>query len=72
MNIDFNADGTARALYSEDIDLRVLGPLTIERASTVEFCERDQVWEVRLPNDGPVVHRNASRNECLEWERENL
>jgi hypothetical protein len=37
MTLNFAIDGTARCLYDEAIDLRTLGTLSIERASTVEF-----------------------------------
>lgn len=71
MKIDFNPDGTARCLYTEKIDLRQLGRLTVSRASNVEFNESKQEWEVK-DLDEKVLFTNSSRDICLGWESENL
>lgn len=76
--ISFNADGTAEALHTDEFPLAALGRLSMERASTVEFNEVSQWWEVRLvalPGDdvkflGPVVYSNPSRANCIQWERD--
>lgn len=69
--IVFNVDGSARALHSDMIPLGEIGRLKIERASTIEFNEDSQLWEVKLPG-GEVVFTDASRQECLDWEHLNL
>ena len=75
--ITFFPDGTARALHPEAVPLHELGPLTIRRASTVDFNPETHKWEVRLTVpacpcckiEGEVQFSNASRQACLEWER---
>lgn len=67
----FNADGTARGLYTDLIPLAEIGQLAIERASTIEFNHASQQWEVRSPG-GELLFANASRQLCLDWEHANL
>jgi hypothetical protein len=69
------ADGrTATGLHTDAFPLDALGRQHMERASTIEFNETTQQWEVRLPpRFGPLVYvlfTNASRERCLDWERE--
>jgi hypothetical protein len=71
--ITFAADGTARCLWTEAVPLQELGRLDLHRASQVEFNPSQQVWEVRLTsNPDAVAFSHASRETCLEWEREAL
>jgi hypothetical protein len=71
--ITFAADGTARCLWTEAVPLQELGVLDVQRASRVEFDPSKQEWEVRLAsNPGEVAFSHASRETCLEWEREAL
>lgn len=70
MKITFRPDGTVRCLYSELIDLQQLGRLKIQRASSIEFDENQQRWQVRINN--LVAFSSPSRQECLEWEQTNL
>jgi hypothetical protein len=73
MNINFNANGTATCLWAEDIDLLAIGKVTgVQRASVIEFNLDTQQWDVRLPDGRDVLHSNASREACIEWERNNL
>lgn len=61
-------DGSARALYSETIDLAALGSLAIRRASAVEPDDRGQ-WTVDLgPVAGPLLGPFARRSEALAAE----
>jgi len=71
LNITFQSDGTATALWSEEIDLRELGTVTVNRASNVEFDANTQEWVV-FDLAGKELHREASRNACLIWEQDNL
>lgn len=64
-------DGTGQALYDEKIDLNVLGPLHIERATIIEFDDRTQCWRVDDPN-GKRLFQHASRQVCLNWERKHF
>ncbi len=63
------SDGLVEGLYTEAIDLAAIGPLRIERASTVEFDNPAQVWRVFEPK-GRCVHSSPSRQECLRWEEQ--
>ena len=61
-------DGTGHALYDERIDLNTLGPLHIERATTIDFDDRAQYWRVR-DREGFALFNSPSRQACLDWER---
>lgn len=61
-------DGTGHALYDERIDLNTLGPLHIERATTIKFDERAQYWRVR-DRAGLALFHSPSRQACLDWEK---
>lgn len=64
-------DGTVRGLYAEAIDLTSLGTLQVERASTIEFENRVQLWRV-FNRQGQCLYSSPSRAECLRWEQEYL
>jgi hypothetical protein len=66
--LTFDASGSGSCLYTELIDLQQLGSLKIERASTIEFNESGQVWEVRA--EGELLFSNRSRAVCLAWEHQ--
>ena len=70
--IRFDPDGLARCLHTEAIDLRVLGRLTVIRATLVEFNDSAQQWEVRRHGTRELLHADPSRDACLRWEREHL
>ena len=71
--ITFGSDGTARCLWTEAVPLHELGRLDIHRASTVEFDDVKQQWEVRLASEtNTVAFSNLSRETCLNWERETI
>ena len=64
MHLVVTPQGEARCIYSEEIDLRSLGTLTIRRASHVE-PSADGRWLADLsPIEGPVLgpfdHRTAA------------
>ena len=62
-------DGTVRAIYSEEIDLSLLGRLVITRASHVE-PEADGRWRSDLaPVAGPVLGPFDRRSEALTAEQ---
>jgi len=68
MHLVIAPDGTARAIYSEMIDLAALGRSTIARASHVE-PDRDGRWHADLrPMLGPVLGPFGRRSEALEAE----
>ena len=64
-------DGTVQGLYTEAIDLTAVGPLQIERASTIEFDNPAQLWRV-FDRRGRCIHSAPSRTECLAWEHESF
>ena len=68
--LTFDPTGTGSCLYTELIDLQQLGSLQMERASTIEFNEARQVWEVRA--GGELLFSNRSRSVCLAWEQQHF
>jgi len=67
--ITFTPDGAGHAFYTEVIDLASIGPLAIERSTTVEFNGQTQEWEVR-DLQAQLLHSHPSRVACLAWEHE--
>jgi len=68
----FNPGGHIDCLYTEAIDLRVLGRLHVVRATDIRFNTTTQQWDVHAADTGQVLFSHASRNECLHWEQTNL
>jgi len=69
--ISFGPDGTARCLWTEAVPLHELGRLEIHRASSIEFRDAAQLWQV-MDLKGRVRFFAKSRSACLEWEQTNL
>lgn len=68
MNLFIRPDGTAQCLYSEDINLGVLGALDIRRASHVEPGKCGE-WVADLrPCGGPVMTGFETRSAALKAE----
>ena len=70
--ITFTPDGYGHCLYTEVILLGTIGALEIQRATSIEFNEHSQRWEVRGAKDNVLLFQDASREVCLRWEHENL
>ena len=73
MDIIIEADGNARLIYDESIDLHTIGHVEIRRGSHVEPTVGGQ-WTADLsPVDGPVLGPFWSRSEAIaaevEWLR---
>lgn len=69
--ITFTADGWGHGIYSEAIDLSLIGALEIHRATSIEFDNQTQYWRVYDPTGFPMF--SAPRREaCLDWERQYL
>jgi hypothetical protein len=68
----FDSGGQVECLYTEAIDLRELGKLTITRATDIRFEESSQQWKVHEAETDTVLFSNPSRSECLVWEIQNL
>ena len=64
------ADGVARCIYDEGIDLREIGTLKITRASHVEPDAEGYWWADMGPSGGLMLGPYGSRSEALEAERE--
>ncbi len=68
MTITIAADGTARCLYAETIDLAEIGQPTITRASHVEPDAAGK-WHADLsPVSGPILGPYAARSDALAAE----
>ena len=66
-----DSSGQASCLYSELIDLQSIGSLEVSRATTIEFNNKTQRWEVKDPR-GTVLYFSRSRTACLAWEHQDL
>ena len=66
--------GVARSIYSDDLDLKSLGPLNIRRASHVEPNSVGQWLADLTPVSGPVLGPFPMRSQALnaetDWLRE--
>jgi hypothetical protein len=69
MELVVGADGVARCIYDEGIDLRKIGTLKITRASHVEPDREGFWWADMGPSGGPMLGPFASRSEALGAER---
>ena len=69
--LTFSTNGTGSCLYTELIDLHSIGRLEVSRASTIEFNNQNQHWEVKNMQ-GTTLYFSRSRSACLEWEQQNL
>ena len=66
-------DGVVTSLYTEEIDLRALGTLHVERASNVEWDDNAQGWVVTLANGSkPLYEVFRTRDEAIAAEVEYL
>jgi len=64
-------DGTCQGLYTEVIDLSLLGRLQVERATSIEFVNSLQAWRV-FDRRGRYLYSSPSREVCLAWEQRHL
>jgi hypothetical protein len=69
MELVVGADGMARCIYDEALDLREIGKLQITRASHVEPDTEGYWWADMGPSGGPVLGPFRSRSEALGAER---
>ncbi|MDM4018157.1 hypothetical protein [Roseiconus lacunae] len=68
------ADGNSRCVYSEAIDLSVLGKISIQRGSHVE-PDQEGKWIADLspvngPQLGPFTNRSEALKAEMDWLRE--
>lgn len=68
----FKPGGHIDCLYTEAIDLRVLGRLHVVRATDIRFNRNTQHWDVHEADNGQLLFSHESRTECLRWEQTNL
>ena len=71
VNLSFDTTGNGSCFYTEAIDLQSIGALEISRATTIEFNQNTQHWEVK-DNDGVLLYSNPSRQMCLMWEQQHF
>lgn len=65
MQLVIDPQGQVRSVYSESINLRALGPLTIQRGSHVEPDEHGQWFADLSPVAGPSLGPYRQRSEAL-------
>ena len=69
MELVVAADGVARCIYDDALDLREIGRLSITRASHVEPDPRGDWWADMGASGGPVLGPFRNRTEALGAER---
>ncbi|MCA9124973.1 MAG: hypothetical protein KDB11_32575 [Planctomycetales bacterium] len=70
MQLVVETTGAVRCLYGEELDLHLLGRLSIQRGSRVEPSE-DGCWTADLsPVDGPILGPFNQRSDALNAERQ--
>lgn len=68
MELYISSDGTCQSVYDETVDLRLLGPTEIRRASHVEPT-LDGLWTADMrPLAGPVLGPFPTRSQALAAE----
>ena len=67
--LKFDPTGNGHCLYTEAIDLSLLGALEIVRASSIEFNNATQQWEIKSP-ERLLLFSDPSRQACLDWEQQ--
>jgi hypothetical protein len=68
MELVIDQQGRIRGIYSEEIDLRMLGPLVIRRASHVEPDGEGRWWADVAPVGGPRLGPFEKRSQALAEE----
>lgn len=61
-------NGDVTTLYTETVDLRVLGELEVSRASNIEYDHRLQGWMVVLRDGTALPEAYPSREDALAAE----
>ena len=69
MQLVIQPDGAVRCLYGEELNLKVLGRLSIRRGSHVEPTGNGQWTADMSPVNGPVLGPFACRSAALSAER---
>ena len=62
-------DGRVVTVYTDTVDLRVLGHVRAIRASTVEWDEAGQAWLARILASGERLGPSATRADAVAAER---
>ena len=71
MKLFITKNGDIECLYSDLLLSLHLGALKIRRASSIEFNEHTQCWDVDVLGEG-VLSSYTTRAEALAWEVEYL
>lgn len=59
-------------MWTDAIPLAAIGQMKVERASTIEWNETNQVWEVFFRVKSDVQFSHPSREACIAWEIETI
>ncbi len=68
MELYITTDGKCQSVYDESVDLRILGPMEIRRASHVEPTPDGQWTADMRPLAGPVLGPFSTRSPALSAE----
>ncbi len=76
MELIISADGDARCIYGEELNLTTLGEIQIRRASHVEPDPSGRWWAdlspIGGPKLGPFTHRRPAIEAEIGWLRTHL
>ena len=88
MKLRITQDGTICGLWSDAVDWRAIGVVSVRRASHVEFCPKRRLWYVQSAQPrgwfrrvlqallrrpfGEILHWAKTRQAALEWEQEHF
>lgn len=66
--ISIDQDGNVQSLYTDEIDLSEIGKMEVTRASTIDWNDSLQLWEVTIEGFNFPSFSNRSRKACVDWE----
>lgn len=68
--LSFDEEGGVSCLWTDELPLRELGVLDVQRASSIEFNPATCEWDVRWTGSDEVVYSDPDREACITWEHE--
>jgi len=67
MRVVIDTGGVVKAVYSDRLKNMNIGPMSVTRASNVEFNEKTQLWEAITP-EGELIAQGPNRDDVIQAE----